>query len=130
MSAIDDLAMPLDYLLDAHDLRRIAEQGRNEDVGVALQHDDVFRTRLHEHVTIETGQRTGADEIVQDPIAGKARVQHGDLRCVRARLEPRRKKIRKAPVRIQVSIRTHPSQSHPASRSPSPAGTPSLRRRS
>ncbi len=79
MSAIDDLTMPLDDLLDAHNFRRIAEQGRNDEVGVTLQHDDVLSARLHEHIAIEAREGVRADEIVQDPIAWQARVQHGDL---------------------------------------------------
>jgi hypothetical protein len=79
MSAIDDLTMPMDYLRDAHNLSRIAKQGRNEDVGVALQHDHVFGTRLHEHVTVETRQSAGTNEVVQDSITWKACIQHRDL---------------------------------------------------
>ena len=46
MSAIDDLAVPLNDLLDADGLRRIPNQWRNDDVGVALQDDEVVRRRF------------------------------------------------------------------------------------
>ena len=78
MGAIDDLAVALDDLLSGHGFRGVADQSGDEDVGVALQHDQVFGAGLYQHIAVEPGQGTGAEKVMQDAIAADARIEHGE----------------------------------------------------
>ena len=101
MRAVDDLTVALDDLRRGHLFRRVADQAGNEDVGIALQHDEVSRARLHQHIAIEPSQGTGTDEIVQHAIADDTRVEHGQARGARVRLQPLGQQIRPAVIRVR-----------------------------
>ena len=87
MSAVDDLAMALNDLADGDCFRWVADQRRDEDVRVALQHDEVAHTALYEHIAIEPGQGAGPDEVMQHAIADDTGIDHGHLGCARSGLQ-------------------------------------------
>ena len=84
-----------------HVFHQVASQRWNEDVGIALQHDEVTRARLDEDIAVEPGQCTGTDEIVQHPIADDARIDHGQARGAGVRLQPLGQQIRPAVIRVR-----------------------------
>ena len=56
MRAVDDLTMALDDLVGGHLFHQVASQRWNEDVGIALQDDEISRARLYEDVAVEPSQ--------------------------------------------------------------------------
>ena len=64
--------MPLDAPIGGHDFRGVADQSRNQDVGVAFQHDDVLHGGLDQYIAIEPGKGVGVDEIVRYAIPDDA----------------------------------------------------------
>ena len=67
--------------------------GRNHDVVEAQVHDDAVNAGNGEHIAIEPCSATGAAEIMQQPAAADALVDHREPWPRRKRIQPRRQQV-------------------------------------